>query len=64
MRDGLLPTLGAGADALEAQFGVPVPGVYLSVSWGVAPSYPNDPTLLFDRFPIAKKVSREAHLSP
>jgi hypothetical protein len=40
MDQGFKPTLGAGCDALEEHFGVPVPGVYLAKSWKVASSYP------------------------
>ena len=36
MGKGFCPTLGAGCDALEAQFGVPVPGVYVAESWKVS----------------------------
>ena len=46
MAQGLLPTLGAGCDALERQFGIPVPGVYLAKSWKVATTYPIDATTL------------------
>ena len=44
MGQGLLPTLGAGAEALEEQWGAPVPGVYVAKSWKVATSYPIDST--------------------
>ena len=44
MSQGLRPTLGAGCDALEAQFGTPVPGVYLAQSWKVAAMYPIEST--------------------
>jgi len=44
MSQGLRPTLGAGCDALEAQFGIPVPGVYLAKSWKVATMYPIEST--------------------
>ena len=43
MGQGLLPTLGAGCDALETHFGVPVPGVYLAKSWKVASMYRIEP---------------------
>ena len=44
MSRGLTPTLGAGAEALQAQFGLPVPGVYVARSWHVASNYPIEPT--------------------
>ena len=44
MGKGFCPTLGAGCDALEAQFGVPVPGVYVAKSWKVATMYPIEST--------------------
>ena len=40
----LTPTLGAGCDALEAQFGIPVTGVYVAKSWKVASTYPIEST--------------------
>ena len=44
MSAGLKPTLGAGCDALEAHYGITVPGVYLAKSWCVASTYPINPT--------------------
>ena len=44
MSAGLKPTLGAGCDALEAHYGIAVPGVYLAKSWSIASTYPIDPT--------------------
>ena len=44
MSDGFKPTLGAGCDALEAHYGIAVPGVYLAKSWRVASTYPINPT--------------------
>ena len=41
---GLCPTLGAGSDALQLQFGVPVPGVYVAKSWKVGTTYPIEST--------------------
>ena len=42
--DGFLPSFGAGASALQAHFGVAVPGVYLAKSWTVATWYPAEAT--------------------
>ena len=44
MGKGLCPTLGAGCHALQEQFGVPVPGVYVAKSWKVATTYPIEST--------------------
>ena len=44
MSRGLTPTMGAGAEAMEAQFGLPVPGVYVAKSWKVASNYPIEVT--------------------
>ena len=38
MVEGLLPTIGAGCDALQNYFGLPVPGVYVAQSGKVATS--------------------------
>jgi len=44
LRDGLLPCMGAGADALAAWFGMEVPGVYVAKAFEVASGYPNECT--------------------
>ena len=46
MGKGLLPTIGAGCDALQNHFGLPVPGVYMAKSGKVATSYPIQATTL------------------
>ena len=44
MGRGLLPTVGAGSDQLKEQFGLIVPGVYVSKSWKTSSIYPIQPT--------------------
>ena len=44
LRDGLLPCMGAGADALAAWFGMEIPGVYVAKAFEVASGYPNECT--------------------
>ena len=44
MGRGLLPTVGAGSDQLKEQYGLIVPGVYVSKSWKHSSSYPIHPT--------------------
>ena len=44
LSEGLLPTLGAGSDAVQAHYGVVTPGVYVSPDWRCASQYPMQET--------------------
>ena len=40
LENGFMPTLGAGADALQHHFGVTVPGTYMAYDFATAMTYP------------------------